>query len=148
MKRTLQSDEPMPVARTTVSSSMKRIAAIFSIKSRRRRTAVPQPTGLRFCLPSYSDHFDAVKIALTATPALHTVQFSASRFTVIPTVPRLSTVFYRPRSADSNHHPQRPGRGLSSKGEQVERISPQGEVINDTLKTIRILRSPTLTVAW
>lgn len=35
-----------------------------------------------------------------------------------------------------------------SKGEQVERISPQGEVINDTWKTIRILRSPTLTVAW
>lgn len=81
------------------------------------------------------DHFDAVKIALTATPALHTVQIFGEpvyRYTYRTAVIDGFLIDQDPPIQIITRNAQE-GVYLS-KGEQVERISPQGEVINDTLE--------------
>ena len=81
------------------------------------------------------DHFDAIKIALTATPALHTVQIFGEpvyRYTYRTAVIDGFLIDQDPPIQITTRNAQE-GVYLS-KGEQVERISPQGEVINDTLE--------------
>ena len=95
------------------------------------------------------DHFDAVKIALTATPALHTVQIFGEpvyRYTYRTAVIDGFLIDQDPPIQIITRNAQE-GVYLS-KGEQVERISPQGEVINDTLEDDQDFEVADFNVAW
>lgn len=75
VKRTLQSDEPMPVARYDCIVVDEAHRGYILDKEQTEgelqfRSQLDYVSAYRRIL----DHFDAVKIALTATPALHTVQ--------------------------------------------------------------------------
>ena len=94
VKRTLQSDEPMPVARYDCIVVDEAHRGYILDKEQTEgelqfRSQLDYVSAYRRIL----DHFDAVK-SLSPPPRRYILcRFSASRFTVIPTVPRLSTVF-------------------------------------------------------
>ena len=136
VKRTLQSDEPMPVARYDCIVVDEAHRGYILDKEQTEgelqfRSQLDYVSAYRRIL----DHFDAVKIALTATPALHTVQIFGEpvyRYTYRTAVIDGFLIDQDPpiQIITRNAH-----EGVYlSKGEQVERISPQGEVINDTLE--------------
>ena len=81
------------------------------------------------------DHFDAVKVALTSPSALHTVQIFGDpvyRYTYRTAVIDGYLIDQDPPIQITTRNAQ-DGVYLAQ-GEQVERISSQGEVINDTLE--------------
>ncbi|UJQ23604.1 type I restriction-modification system endonuclease [Pantoea agglomerans] len=136
VKRTLQSDEPMPVGRYDCIVVDEAHRGYILDKEQTEgelqfRSQLDYVSAYRRIL----DHFDAVKVALTATPALHTVQIFGDpvyRYT------------YRTAVIDGYLTDQDPPIQITTRnaqdgvylaqGEQVERISSQGEVINDTLE--------------
>ena len=136
VKRTLQSDEPMPVARYDCIVVDEAHRGYILDKEQTEgelqfRSQLDYVSAYRRIL----DHFDAVKIALTATPALHTVQIFGEpvyRYTYRTAVIDGFLIDQDPPIQIITRNAQE-GVYLS-KGEQVERISPQGEVINDTLE--------------
>ena len=136
VKRTLQSDEPMPVARYDCIVVDEAHRGYILDKEQTEgelqfRSQLDYVSAYRRIL----DHFDAVKIALTATPALHTVQIFGEpvyRYTYRTAVIDGFLIDQDPPIQITTRNAQE-GVYLS-KGEQVERISPQGEVINDTLE--------------
>lgn len=94
MKRTLQSDEPMPVARYDCIVVDEAHRGYILDKEQTEgelqfRSQLDYVSAYRRIL----DHFDAVKSPSPPPRRCIRCRFSASRFTVIPTVPRLSTVF-------------------------------------------------------
>lgn len=136
VKRTLQSDEPMPVGRYDCIVVDEAHRGYILDKEQTEgelqfRSQLDYVSAYRRIL----DHFDAVKVALTATPALHTVQIFGDpvyRYT------------YRTAVIDGYLIDQDPPIQITTRnaedgvylarGEQVERINSQGEVINDTLE--------------
>ncbi|ENB7750075.1 type I restriction-modification system endonuclease [Escherichia coli] len=136
VKRTLQSDEPMPVARYDCIVVDEAHRGYILDKEQTEgelqfRSQLDYVSAYRRIL----DHFDAIKIALTATPALHTVQIFGEpvyRYTYRTAVIDGFLIDQDPPIQITTRNAQE-GVYLS-KGEQVERISPQGEVINDTLE--------------
>lgn len=136
VKRTLQSDETMPVARydCIVVDEAHRGYVLDKEQSEgeeKLRNAQDYISAYRRII----DHFDAVKIALTATPAEHTRQIFGDpvyRYT------------YRTAVIDGYLTDQEPPFRIATRrategvylaeGEQVERLSSQGELIDDTLE--------------
>lgn len=136
VKRTLQSDEFMPV---------QRYDCIIIDEAHRGYTLDKEQTEGEMVFRNLSDyvsayrrildHFDATKIALTATPALHTGEIFGEpvyRYT------------YRQAVVDGYLNDQEPpitittqltADGIHYDAESnVERLSPQGELLADTLK--------------
>ena len=140
VKRTLQSDEVMPV---------RRYDCIIVDEAHRGYVLDKEQTegeekfrDLQDYISSYRriiDHFDAVKIALTATPALHTNDIFGG-------VDKTSVYRYSYRKAVIDGHlvDQEPPVKIITKlardnvyigkGAEVMRLSPQGELLNDTLE--------------
>ena len=136
VKRTLQSDEPMPVGRydCIVVDEAHRGYVLDKEQTEGElqfRSQLDYVSAYRRIL----DHFDAVKVALTATPALHTVQIFGDpvyRYTYRTAVIDGYLIDQDPPIQITTRNAQ-DGVYLAQ-GEQVERISSQGEVINDTLE--------------
>ena len=103
---------PSPPTPTTASSSTRRTAATSSTASSATRSSAsaPRPD----FLSKYRrvlDHFDAVKIALTATPALHTTEiFGAPVFTYSLPAGGGRRLARRPRAADAHRDRALAGR--------------------------------------
>ncbi|UUE08794.1 type I restriction-modification system endonuclease [Dickeya zeae] len=135
VKRTLQSDEAMPVARYDCIVVDEAHRGYILDKEQTEgelqfRSQLEYVSAYRRIL----DHFDAVKIALTATPARHTVDIFGEpvyRYT------------YRTAVIDGYLIDQDPPIKITtrnakdgvylSKGEEVIRVTHLGEMINDTL---------------
>ncbi|WP_208443426.1 type I restriction-modification system endonuclease [Pantoea agglomerans] len=136
VKRTLQSDEPMPVGRYDCIVVDEAHRGYILDKEQTEgelqfRSQLDYVSAYRRIL----DHFDAVKVALTATPALHTVQIFGDpvyRYTYRTAVIDGYLIDQDPPIQITTRNAQ-DGVYLAQ-GEQVERISSQGEVINDTLE--------------
>ncbi|MGB6291318.1 MAG: type I restriction-modification system endonuclease [Vibrio anguillarum] len=140
VKRTLQSDEPMPVGRYDCIIVDEAHRGYILDKEQTEgeekfRNALDYISAYRRII----DHFDAVKVALTATPALHTVDiFGGQNKTPVY---RYS---YRKAVIDGYLCDQEPPIKIKTKlssegvylsqGAQVQRLSNQGELINDTLE--------------
>lgn len=140
VKRTLQSDEVMPV---------RRYDCIIVDEAHRGYVLDKEQTegeekfrDLQDYISSYRriiDHFDAVKIALTATPALHTIDI----FGGVDKTP-VYRYSYRKAVIDGHLVDQEPPVKIITKlardnvyigkGAEVMRLSPQGELLNDTLE--------------
>ncbi|GAL03983.1 type I restriction-modification system restriction subunit R [Photobacterium aphoticum] len=139
VKRTLQSDEVMPVGRYD--------CIIVDEAHRGYILDKEQTEGeLKFrnqldYISSYRriiDHFDAVKVALTATPALHTIDIFGGEKK--QPVYRYS---YRKAVIDGYLCDQEPPIQITTQlsqdgvylaqGTDVQRLSNQGELVNDTL---------------
>lgn len=135
VKRTLQSDEPMPVGRYDCIVVDEAHRGYILDKEQTEgelqfRSQLDYVSAYRRIL----DHFDAVKIALTATPALHTVDIFGEpvyRYTYRTAVIDGYLIDQDPPIQIVTRNAQ-DGVYLSE-GEQVERLNPQGELINDTL---------------
>lgn len=140
VKRTLQSDEVMPVGRYD--------CVIVDEAHRGYILDKEQTEGeLKFrnqqdFISSYRriiDHFDAVKVALTATPALHTIDIFGG-----PAKTPVYRYSYRKAVIDGYLCDQEPpikiitelnSQGVClSKGSDVLRLSRQGDLINDVLE--------------
>jgi type I restriction enzyme, R subunit len=135
VKRTLQSDEMMPVGR--YDCIVVDEAHRGYILDKEQTDGELQFRNQLDYISAYRrviDHFDAVKVALTATPALHTVDIFGKpiyRYT------------YRQAVVDGYLTDQEPPIRIVTKlsrdgvymsgGSAVTRISPQGEAINDVL---------------
>jgi type I restriction enzyme R subunit len=135
VKRTLQSDEMMPVGRYDCIVVDEAHRGYILDKEQtdgelQFRNQLDYVSAYRRII----DHFDAVKIALTATPALHTVEIFGKpiyRYT------------YRQAVVDGYLTDQEPPIRIitqlsrdgvyMSGGSAVTRISPQGEAIHDVL---------------
>ncbi|RNA77052.1 type I restriction-modification system endonuclease [[Curtobacterium] plantarum] len=136
VKRTLQSDEPMPVGRYDCIVVDEAHRGYILDKEQTEgelqfRSQLDYVSAYRRIL----DHFDAIKVALTATPALHTVQIFGDpvyRYTYRTAVIDGYLIDQDPPIQITTRNAQ-DGVYLAQ-GEQVERISSQGEVINDTLE--------------
>mgnify|MGYP000129658434 CR=1 FL=1 len=136
VKRTLQGDEFMPVGRyDCVIVDEAHRGYILDKEQTEGEQAFRNQKDFISAYRRIIDHFDAVKVALTATPALHTRDiFNAPVY-------RYS---YRKAIIDgylNDHEPpikittKLNSEGIEfAKGEQVERLSNQGELINDQLK--------------
>lgn len=136
VKRTLQSDEAMPVARYDCIVVDEAHRGYILDKEQTEgelkfRNQLDYISAYRRIL----DHFDAVKIALTATPALHTVDIFGQpvyRYTYRTAVIDGYLIDQDPPVRIITQNAQ---NGIYlAKGEQVERLSNQGELINDTLE--------------
>ncbi|CNH31796.1 DEAD/DEAH box helicase [Yersinia massiliensis] len=135
VKRTLQSDEPMPVGRYDCIVVDEAHRGYILDKEQTEgelqfRSQLDYVSAYRRIL----DHFDAVKIALTATPAIHTIDIFGEpiyRYTYRTAVIDGYLIDQDPPIKITTRNAQ-DGVYLA-KGEQVERLNPQGEVINDTL---------------
>jgi len=136
VKRTLQSDDVMPVGRYDCIIVDEAHRGYILDKEQTEgeetfRNSLDYVSSYRRII----DHFDAVKVALTATPALHTTDIFN-----LP-VYRYS---YRKAVIDGFLVDQEPPIKITtqksqdgiymSKGEQVERLSNQGELVDDTLE--------------
>lgn len=140
VKRTLQSDEVMPVGRYD--------CIIVDEAHRGYILDKEQTEGeLKFrdqidYISSYRriiDHFDAVKVALTATPALHTIDIFGG-----PQKTPAYRYSYRKAVIDGYLCDQEPPIKITTKlseqgvylsgGSEVLRLSNQGALINDTLE--------------
>lgn len=136
VKRTLQSDEPMPVARYDCIVVDEAHRGYILDKEQTEgelqfRSQLDYISAYRRIL----DHFDAVKIALTATPARHTTDIFGEpvyRYTYRTAVIDGYLIDQEPPIQIITRNAQ-DGVYLS-RGEQVERLSPQGDIINDTLE--------------
>jgi type I restriction enzyme R subunit len=136
VKRTLQSDEAMPVARYDCIVVDEAHRGYILDKEQTEgelqfRSQLDYVSAYRRIL----DHFDAIKIALTATPALHTLQIFGEpvyRYTYRTAVIDGFLIDQDPPLRITTEKAQ---EGIYfAKGEQVERLSNQGELINDTLE--------------
>lgn len=135
VKRTLQSDEPMPVGRYDCIVVDEAHRGYILDKEQTEgelqfRSQLDYISAYRRIL----DHFDALKIALTATPALHTVDIFGEpvyRYTYRTAVIDGYLIDQDPPIQIVTRNAQ-DGVYLSE-GEQVERLNTQGELINDTL---------------
>ncbi|NDL65067.1 type I restriction-modification system endonuclease [Acerihabitans arboris] len=136
VKRTLQSDETMPVGRYDCIVVDEAHRGYILDKEQTEgelefRNQLDYVSAYRRIL----DHFDAVKIALTATPALHTLQIFGEpvyRYTYRTAVIDGYLIDQDPPVRIIT---QRAQDGIYlAQGEQVERLSNQGELINDTLE--------------
>lgn len=140
VKRTLQSDEVMPVGRYDCIIVDEAHRGYILDKEQTQgelkfRNQLDYISSYRRIL----DHFDAVKVALTATPALHTIDIFGG--VAKKPVYRYS---YRKAVIDGYLCDQEPPikiltrlntQGVCfSKGSEVQRLSNQGELINDTLE--------------
>lgn len=136
VKRTLQSDEAMPVAR--YDCIVVDEAHRGYILDREQTEGELQFRNQLDYVSAYRrilDHFDAVKIALTATPALHTVEIFGEpiyRYTYRTAVIDGYLIDQDPPIKITTRNAQ-DGVYLSQ-GEQVDRLSNQGELIHDTLE--------------
>ncbi|WP_448564119.1 type I restriction-modification system endonuclease [Thalassotalea ganghwensis] len=139
VKRTLQSDEVMPVGRYDCIIIDE--AHRGYILDKEQTEGEEKFRNLEDFISSYRriiDHFDAVKIALTATPALHTVDIFGGEQR--QPVYRYS---YRKAVIDGHLVDQDPPIKIVTKlsqdgvkmtaGSEVMRLTPQGELQNDTL---------------
>jgi len=136
VKRTLQSDEVMPVGRyDCIIVDEAHRGYILDKEQTEGELQFRNPLDYVSAYRRIIDHFDAVKIALTATPALHTLQIFGEpiyRYT------------YRTAVIDGYLIDQDPPLKITTElsqqgvylaqGEQVERLSNQGELIGDTLE--------------
>lgn len=135
VKRTLQSDEPMPVARYDCIVVDEAHRGYILDKEQTEgelqfRSQLDYISAYRRIL----DHFDAVKIGLTAPPARHTVEIFGEpvyRYTYRTAVIDGYLIDQDPPIQIVTRNAQ-DGIYLAE-GEQVERLSDQGELINDTL---------------
>lgn len=140
VKRTLQSDEVMPVGR--YDCIIVDEAHRGYILDKEQTEGEEKFRDAKDFISSYRriiDHFDAVKIALTATPALHTVDIFGG--TQKQPVYRYS---YRKAVIDGHLVDQEPPVKILTKqsrdgvvmgaGTEVMRLSSQGELLNDTLE--------------
>ncbi|WP_064604443.1 type I restriction-modification system endonuclease [Photobacterium sp. J15] len=136
VKRTLQSDEPMPVGRyDCIIVDEAHRGYILDKEQTEGEMVFRSQLDFISAYRRIIDHFDAVKVGLTATPALHTVEIFNTP------VYRYS---YRKAVIDGYLTDQEPPIKITTKrssdglyfaqGEQVERISYQGELITDTLE--------------
>ncbi|CAH1520862.1 type I restriction enzyme EcoKI endonuclease component [Vibrio owensii] len=139
VKRTLQSDEVMPVGR--YDCIIVDEAHRGYILDKEQTEGEEKFRSEQDFISSYRriiDHFDAVKIALTATPALHTIDIFGGEQK--KPVYRYS---YRKAVIDGYLTDQEPPIRIITKlsesglylsqGTEVQRLSNQGELINDTL---------------
>ncbi len=139
VKRTLQSDEVMPVGR--YDCIIVDEAHRGYILDKEQTEGEEKFRSEQDFISSYRriiDHFDAVKIALTATPALHTIDIFGGEKK--KPVYRYS---YRKAVIDGYLTDQEPPIRIITKlsesglylsqGTEVQRLSNQGELINDTL---------------
>lgn len=140
VKRTLQSDEVMPVAR--YDCIIVDEAHRGYVLDKEQTEGEEKFRDLQDYISSYRriiDHFDAVKIALTATPALHTIDI----FGGVDKTP-VYRYSYRKAVIDGHLVDQEPPVKIITKlardnvyigkGAEVTRLSPQGELLNDTLE--------------
>ncbi|MUK28875.1 type I restriction-modification system endonuclease [Aliivibrio fischeri] len=139
VKRTLQSDETMPVGRyDCIIIDEAHRGYILDKEQTEGEEKFRNELDFISSYRRIIDHFDAVKIALTATPALHTIDiFGGDKK---QPVYRYS---YRKAVIDGYLTDQEPpiriitklsdGGVYLSQGSEVQRLSNQGELINDTL---------------
>lgn len=139
VKRTLQSDEVMPVGRyDCIIIDEAHRGYILDKEQTEGEEKFRNELDFVSSYRRIIDHFDAVKIALTATPALHTIQIFGGKQQK-PTY-RYS---YRKAVIDGFLTDQEPPIRIITKlsedgvylsqGSEVQRLSNQGELINDTL---------------
>lgn len=145
VKRTLQSDEVMPVGRydcIIVDEAHRG----YILDKEQTQGELKFRNQLDF-ISSYRrviDHFDAVKIALTATPALHTIDIFGGGTVNDKQKKPVYRYSYRKAVIDGYLCDQDPPIKIKtklseegvylSKGAEVLRLSNQGELINDTLE--------------
>jgi type I restriction enzyme R subunit len=140
VKRTLQSDEQMPVGRyDCIIIDEAHRGYILDKEQTEGEEKFRDQADFISSYRRIIDHFDAVKVALTATPALHTVDIFGG--TKKQPVYRYS---YRKAVIDGYLVDQEPPVKIVTKqardgvsmtaGSEVMRLSPQGELQNDTLE--------------
>ncbi|EAS45756.1 type I restriction-modification system deoxyribonuclease [Photobacterium profundum] len=136
VKRTLQSDEAMPVGRyDCIIVDEAHRGYILDKEQTEGEMVFRSQNDFISAYRRIIDHFDAIKVGLTATPALHTVEIFDTP------VYRYS---YRKAVIDGYLTDQEPPIKITTErsnegiyfaqGEQVERVSYQGELITDTLE--------------
>ncbi|MGY2575484.1 type I restriction-modification system endonuclease [Vibrio sp. C8] len=141
VKRTLQSDEVMPVSRyDCIIVDEAHRGYILDKEQTEGELQFRNQLDYISAYRRIIDHFDAVKVALTATPALHTIDIFCDEKKRKP-VYRYS---YRQAVVDGYLTDQEPPIQIITKlsrdgvymngGSVVTRLSPQGELINDTLE--------------
>ena len=139
VKRTLQSDEVMPVGRyDCIIVDEAHRGYILDKEQTEGEEKFRNELDFISSYRRIIDHFDAVKIALTATPALHTIDIFGGEKK--QPVYRYS---YRKAVIDGYLTDQEPpirivtqlseGGVYLSQGTEVQRLSNQGELVNDTL---------------
>ncbi|GIA96625.1 type I restriction-modification system endonuclease [Vibrio cholerae] len=139
VKRTLQSDEVMPVGRyDCIIVDEAHRGYILDKEQTEGEMKFRNQQDYISAYRRIIDHFDAVKVALTATPALHTIQI----FGGIEQKP-VYRYSYRKAVIDGYLCDQEPPIKIITKlssegvyfsqGAEVQRLSNQGELINDTL---------------
>ncbi|KJF90754.1 type I restriction-modification system endonuclease [Photobacterium leiognathi] len=139
VKRTLQSDEVMPVGRyDCIIVDEAHRGYILDKEQTEGEEKFRNELDFISSYRRIIDHFDAVKIALTATPALHTIDIFGGEKK--QPVYRYS---YRKAVIDGYLTDQEPpirivtqlseGGVYLSQGAEVQRLSNQGELVNDTL---------------
>ena len=140
VKRTLQSDEVMPVGRyDCIIVDEAHRGYILDKEQTEGELQFRNQLDYISAYRRIIDHFDAVKIALTATPALHTIDIFGGHDR--KPVYRYS---YRQAVVDGFLTDQEPPIQIITKlardgvhmdsGSMVTRLSAQGELINDTLE--------------
>ncbi|EJE4173290.1 type I restriction-modification system endonuclease [Vibrio parahaemolyticus] len=139
VKRTLQSDEVMPVGRyDCIIVDEAHRGYILDKEQTEGEEKFRNELDFISSYRRIIDHFDAVKVALTATPALHTIDIFGGEKK--QPVYRYS---YRKAVIDGYLTDQEPpirivtqlseGGVYLSQGAEVQRLSNQGELVNDTL---------------
>ena len=140
VKRTLQSDEVMPVGRyDCIIIDEAHRGYILDKEQTEGEMAFRNQLDYISAYRRIIDHFDAIKVALTATPALHTIDIFGGE-----TRQPVYRYSYRKAVLDGYLVDQEPPiriiTRLSSdgvcfpQGSQVLRLTNQGELINDTLE--------------
>ncbi|HDY7866475.1 TPA: type I restriction-modification system endonuclease [Vibrio vulnificus] len=139
VKRTLQSDEVMPVGRyDCIIVDEAHRGYILDKEQTEGEEKFRNELDFISSYRRIIDHFDAVKVALTATPAQHTIDIFGGEKK--QPVYRYS---YRKAVIDGYLTDQEPpirivtqlseGGVYLSQGAEVQRLSNQGELVNDTL---------------
>ncbi|HCG8567985.1 type I restriction-modification system endonuclease [Vibrio parahaemolyticus] len=139
VKRTLQSDEVMPVGRyDCIIVDEAHRGYILDKEQTEGEEKFRNELDFISSYRRIIDHFDAVKVALTATPALHTIDIFGGEKK--QPVYRYS---YRKAVIDGYLTDQEPpirivtqlseGGVYLLQGTEVQRLSNQGELVNDTL---------------
>ncbi|HCG6610340.1 TPA: type I restriction-modification system endonuclease [Vibrio parahaemolyticus] len=139
VKRTLQSDEVMPVGRyDCIIVDEAHRGYILDKEQTEGEEKFRNELDFISSYRRIIDHFDAVKVALTATPALHTIDIFGGEKK--QPVYRYS---YRKAVIDGYLTDQEPpirivtqlseGGVYLSQGTEVQRLSNQGELVNDAL---------------
>ncbi len=140
VKRTLQSDEVMPIGRyDCIIVDEAHRGYILDKEQTEGELKFRNQMDFISAYRRIIDHFDAVKVALTATPALHTIDIFGGALKT--PVYRYS---YRKAVIDGYLCDQDPPIKITTKlsdkgvyissGSAVQRLSNQGELINDILE--------------